>query len=78
MKPLDERSFAFYVKIWEERRDIVGADAVWRGSVDDVGGGDRLYFASLRELCAYLEHRSGMIGAPQAQQVESLILSERP
>jgi hypothetical protein len=57
---LDERRYSFVVKIWEERRDIPGAEPTWRGSVDDVQRGDRLYFNTLIELSDYLKNRSGM------------------
>lgn len=60
MRPLDERSYAFVVKIWEERRDISGAGPSWRGSVDDVQTGTRHYFDSLLGLTDYLNKRSGM------------------
>jgi len=49
---LSEQSHAFVIKIWHERRDIVGAEPVWRGSVNDVEGGPRVYFNSLATLHA--------------------------
>lgn len=55
--PLDQRTFAFIVKIWWERRDVEQAAPVWRGSIEDVQSGRRVYFRSLHELCQYLEHR---------------------
>ncbi len=60
MKPLDGRTCSFVVKIWEERRDLVEAEPVWRVSVDHVQGHARAYFSSLAELCAYLQAQSGM------------------
>ena len=60
MKPLDERSHTFIVKIWEERRDVAGVAPTWRSSVDDVQGGGRVYFTTLRELSDHLRRRSGM------------------
>lgn len=59
-RPLDERSHAFVVRVWEERRDIDGAPPTWRGSVDDVRAGTRVYFDTLDELAAILGTRSGM------------------
>jgi hypothetical protein len=41
--PIDQRTFAFIVKVWWERRDIEGAPLEWRGSVDDVQSGQRRY-----------------------------------
>lgn len=60
MKPLAERSFSFVVNLWEERRDIEGADPTWRGSVVDVRDGRRVYFSTLNELTEFLEDRSNM------------------
>ncbi|MGI8856157.1 MAG: hypothetical protein ACR2JW_10420 [Thermomicrobiales bacterium] len=57
---INEQSHAFVVKIWHERRDIAGAEPVWRGSVDDVEGGPRIYFDSLGVLCSYLTQRAGL------------------
>jgi hypothetical protein len=64
MKSLDERSYTYVVKIWEERRDVDGATPAWRGSVDDIQTGDRHYFCTLVELSAYLGDQSGMKEAP--------------
>ena len=57
---INEQSHAFIVKIWHERRDIAGAEPVWRGSVDDVQAGSRLYFDSLGVLCSYLTRHAGL------------------
>lgn len=58
MKPIDERTFTFVIKIWWERRDIAGVAPTWRGSVEDIQTGQRVYFQSSAALCRYLEHRS--------------------
>jgi hypothetical protein len=68
MRPLDERSYAFVVKIWEERRDITGAMPTWRGSVDDVQTGTRHYFETLGDLSNYLKGRSGMSHTPSLRE----------
>lgn len=60
MRPIDERSFTYVVKIWEERRDLVGAEPTWRGSVDNVQTGVRVYFGTLIELSDYLFRECGM------------------
>jgi hypothetical protein len=57
---MNDQTHAFVVKIWHERRDIAGAEPIWRGSVDDVQGGPRLYFDSLGVLCSYLTRRAGL------------------
>jgi hypothetical protein len=57
---LDERSQTFVVKIWMERRDVVGAPETWRGSVHDVRGGTLVYFATLAELLDFMRQRTRM------------------
>jgi hypothetical protein len=59
MKPLDERSFAFVVRVWEERRDLDGAPPTWRCSIDDVQSGARVYFESVAHACVFLRAHSG-------------------
>ena len=60
MKPLDERSYAFVIRVWEERREGSGTPTTWRGSIDDVQRGTRSYFDSLRELSEHIRRQSGM------------------
>lgn len=72
MKSLDERTGAFLIRIWEERRDLPEAPRVWRGSIFNVQTGDLTYFTSLREVCGYLEDETGMAGAA-APDVHSTI-----
>jgi hypothetical protein len=60
MSSLDERSFTFVVRIWEERRDLPDALPTWRGRVDEVRTGVRRYFSTLEDLVSYLSSLSGM------------------
>jgi hypothetical protein len=60
MSSLEKRSHTYVIKIWEERRDLVGSRPIWRGSVDDVQTGQRVYFSSLLQLNDYLQSWSGM------------------
>ena len=60
--PADEQTHAFVVRIWEERRDIADAPAIWRGFVRDVRGGPPVYFKTLPALCTYLARHTGIAG----------------
>jgi hypothetical protein len=60
MQPLDQRTYTFIIKVWQERRDIPGAAVLWRGSATDVASKTRIYFDSLSELCDFLVQRCGM------------------
>lgn len=50
--------------MWEERCDKDGQDEVWRGSLEEVQSGTRMYFSTLLELCAFLGSRTGMASPP--------------
>lgn len=63
--PLDERTYTFVVRLWEERRDIPGALPVWRGSATEVTTRSSVYFNSLGELCEFLSSQCGIdVSAP--------------
>jgi hypothetical protein len=64
MMPFEARSHAFVVRIWEERREVAGAPAIWRGFVCDVRSGARVYFTTLAALCSYLAGQTGIAGLP--------------
>jgi hypothetical protein len=68
MQSFDARTFAFVVRLWQERRDIPGSNPVWRGSIDDIQSGSRMYFVTLPELCEQIQARSGMTDAPATRR----------
>jgi hypothetical protein len=68
MSSLDERSFTFVVRIWEERRDLADALPTWRGRVDEVRSGVRRYFTTLEDLVSYLSSQSGMDDTAEEQE----------
>jgi hypothetical protein len=61
---VDTRSQSFLLRVWEERCDKDGQDQVWRGSLEEVQSGKRMYFSTLLELCAFLGSRTGMASPP--------------
>jgi hypothetical protein len=67
MKPDEPASRAFLIRVWRERRDVPNGDPVWRGSIDDVDGGPRVYFGSLPEMVDYVRSRAG-IAKPAARR----------
>lgn len=70
MQPFDERSYAFVVRLWEERRDLPDAPPAWRGTVEDVRQGTRISFRSLAELDVVLRVSAGMNAALQPQNAQ--------
>jgi hypothetical protein len=58
------RYLSYLLRLWQE-----GADdpPLWRASLERPQGGDRLGFASLEDLCAYLVARTGS-GSPGSER----------
>ena len=52
-------TYSFVVKIWQERRELEGGEPLWRGRVDYVQGGERVYFHGLEQLVAFLKEVTG-------------------
>jgi hypothetical protein len=60
--PVDERSHSFVIRIWEEQHgEQGGAGQIWRGCLEEVRSGSRVYFSTLLELCEHLGKRTGMV-----------------
>ena len=55
-------AWSFVVRIWRETSNGAGRAPTWRGSVEQVGTDERLYFQDLREMERFIRQRSG-IGA---------------
>jgi hypothetical protein len=52
MKRLQEAQFLFIVRIWTESGQ---AQDAWRGSVESIPSGQRLYFTSLNDLNDFIK-----------------------
>jgi hypothetical protein len=63
MALLDDRSAAFIVRVWCERGDGPG-DGVrdWRGSIEHVESGERVYFRELASVSAFMTSRLRALG----------------
>lgn len=44
----------FILRFWLEQREIEGAEPEWRGVIENVGSGERVYFINLDQVQAYL------------------------
>jgi hypothetical protein len=53
-------TFSFVLRIWHEALDDQGRIAAWRGSIEEVGDGERLYFYDLDEVIRYIRRRAGI------------------
>lgn len=45
---------AFIVKLWLEHREIEGANPEWRGRIDHVQSGKRIYFRDTAKILQFI------------------------
>jgi hypothetical protein len=62
MSLLGDRSASFIVRVWRERGEGRGAAVEWRGSIESVDGGERVYFRDLRVIGSFLARHLQRIG----------------
>ena len=51
---------SFVVRIWREAGDGPAEAVIWRGSVDHVGSGDRLYFDEPEAIVRFVREQTGL------------------
>jgi hypothetical protein len=51
-------SYAFIIRIWCEAFDEKGNVSNWRGSIDYVGGNQRLYFENLDGIVRFIQEQT--------------------
>ena len=54
MKSTKESSLAFIVRIWVEPRELKDAEPIWRGVIEHVGSGERVYFDQLEQIMTHM------------------------
>ena len=57
------REHRFVVRLWFEGANERGQ---WRGSVEHVDTGQRVYFASLSDMTEFIRHRLGRLSSERA------------
>jgi hypothetical protein len=57
---LENDTHSFVVRIWHEAVDKKGNFVVWRGSIDHVGSGRRLYFDDLDGIVRFIREVIGV------------------
>ena len=65
MKAMEESSIqadrhSFVVRIWREAGGGPAEAVTWRGSVDHVGSGDRLYFDEPEAIVRFVREQAGL------------------
>ena len=65
MRPIVQDTKSFVVRVWQEPREIEGEPPVWRGWVEHVQSGDRVYFRDLEESANFISsHLDGHALSP--------------
>ena len=51
---------SFVVRIWNDATDSAVASASWRGSIDHVSTGKRIYFRDLQKMMRFIQDSAGV------------------
>lgn len=57
---MQQDTYSFVVRIWPEAADSRGHVLAWRGSVDNVSNGERLYFDEIEDVPAFIRKQIGL------------------
>jgi hypothetical protein len=79
MALLDDRSAAFIVRVWCERGDGP-ADRVrdWRGSIEHVESGERIFFRELHVMTEFMSRRLQALGVVATDRFWEQLFPEDP
>ena len=70
MKSFCDDTHSFVLRCWREPRELKEAASVWRGEVEHVPTGKRLYFKNFEELKGFLASYLPEIAAKEKDQEE--------
>lgn len=59
---------SFVVRIWYESHQAQAGEAAWRGSVDYVASGERLYFCDLETCVRFIQEQARLAAGEQEAQ----------
>lgn len=54
MVQLEDKTAAYIVRVWLERREVEGAKIEWRGSIEHVASGRVKYITDLEEIARFI------------------------
>jgi len=62
MSSLTEHSVSFIVRIWHEPGRHESDPAQWRGSIEEVESGERVYFTAATRMLVFLRNWVARVG----------------
>jgi hypothetical protein len=54
MNSFEDYGHAFIIRVWLEHRELQGAPAEWRGMIQHVASGERLYIKDLNQIKVFV------------------------
>jgi hypothetical protein len=78
MPSLGESTHVFIIRAWLEPREIPGASAQWRFSIQEVGEEERTYLRDFQALSEFMQMQMGMCRASASWQRKLRRLFARP
>jgi hypothetical protein len=54
---LQSQNYSFVVRVWLESTYGDGKVAIWRGSIEQVGGNSRIYFSDLEGITRFIQEQ---------------------
>jgi hypothetical protein len=58
---LSDQNYSFVVRVWLESTERIDTTAsIWRGSIEQVGNGHKIYFSDLKEITRIIEEQIGL------------------
>jgi hypothetical protein len=60
---LNSDAHSFVVRIWNDAADADKSSATWRGSIDHVASGKRIYFRDLQKMMRFIQDSAGVQSA---------------
>lgn len=61
---MQSQHYSFVVRVWIEGTYSEQETAIWRGSIEQVGNGHRMYFSDFDGIARYIQTQIGLESAP--------------
>lgn len=61
---MQDQNYSFVVRLWLEETHGDRTGAIWRGSIEQVGGDCRMYFSDLNGIPRYIQMQIGATAVP--------------
>jgi hypothetical protein len=57
---LSDHNYSFVVRVWSDSTEQIDTKvSIWRGSIEQVGNGHKIYFSDIKEITRIIEEQIG-------------------